>query len=602
MRFVLRRSYFIVIFFSVIVLFTPPQAFALVTFTDQTTGTSASGLRWLNITASSDGTKLAAYAYGSGTWTSTDSGMTWANTHGPGDFLTSSSDGTKLAGGSDGGDIWTSTDSGLTWTNRTTGTSASHLFWFSITSSSDGTKLAAFERSNNDIWTSTDSGLTWTNRTTGTSASGKHWFSITSSSDGTKLVAVEAPGDIWTSTDSGLTWTNRTTGTSASGKYWEDITSSSDGTKLAATDLTDYDIWTSTDSGLTWTNRTTGTSAEGNCCRFITSSSDGTKLVAEEQGGDIWTSTDSGLTWTNQTTGTSASGKFWEGITSSSDGTKLATPVEYGDIWTAILTAPALNTSAASSTTMTGATLNGSITATEGDNPETRGFVWGTGTSYGATTTESGRFSEGSYTAFLSSLTCNTTYHFASYATNIFGTGYGSDTTFTTSACPVAAPPPAESGAPVGSGPAAPSAAGILGYKAPRPQIDYPNGTIVYLDATSSTTTVPVNASTTTPSVPPTTLASSTEPQLAPVSTSPRSFVFGQNHQLHDQGSDILALQEFLNAHGFAVAASGSGSPGEETDFFGMKTYQALIKFQAANHLPATGYFGPLTRGILNQQ
>ena len=79
------------------------------------------------------------------------------------------------------------------------------------------------------------------------------------------------------------------------------------------------------------------------------------------------------------------------------------------------------------------------------------------------------------------------------------------------------------------------------------------------------------------------------------------SFVFTQNQQLHDRGTDIRALQEFLNSHGFTVAQSGSGSPGKETDVFGLKTFQALKKFQQAHGLPATGYLGPLTRTLISQ-
>jgi hypothetical protein len=95
------------------------------------------------------------------------------------------------------------------------------------------------------------------------------------------------------------------------------------------------------------------------------------------------------------------------------------------------VTVPVLTTSAASSLTATGATLNGSIASTGGANATVRGFVYGATTAYGATTTESGSFSTGSFTADISSLTCNTTYHFASYATNTASTGYGSDQSFT---------------------------------------------------------------------------------------------------------------------------------------------------------------------------
>ncbi len=66
-------------------------------------------------------------------------------------------------------------------------------------------------------------------------------------------------------------------------------------------------------------------------------------------------------------------------------------------------------------------------------------------------------------------------------------------------------------------------------------------------------------------------------------------------------GADVKALQVFLNAHGFVIAASGSGSPGNETTLFGGRTRAALAKFQAANGLsPAAGYFGPKTRAKVN--
>jgi hypothetical protein len=79
----------------------------------------------------------------------------------------------------------------------------------------------------------------------------------------------------------------------------------------------------------------------------------------------------------------------------------------------------------------------------------------------------------------------------------------------------------------------------------------------------------------------------------------PPQLLFSQNRELYDHGSEILALQIFLNMHGFAVARSGPGSPAMETSYFGLRTYRALVKFQAANNLPATGYLGPLTRALI---
>jgi peptidoglycan hydrolase-like protein with peptidoglycan-binding domain len=74
---------------------------------------------------------------------------------------------------------------------------------------------------------------------------------------------------------------------------------------------------------------------------------------------------------------------------------------------------------------------------------------------------------------------------------------------------------------------------------------------------------------------------------------------FSRNLAMRDQGSDVHALQAFLNANGFRVSQKGPGSLGNETNFFGRDTYAALVKFQKANNIPATGYFGPQTRSAI---
>jgi len=75
---------------------------------------------------------------------------------------------------------------------------------------------------------------------------------------------------------------------------------------------------------------------------------------------------------------------------------------------------------------------------------------------------------------------------------------------------------------------------------------------------------------------------------------------FTRDLTLGSTGSDVQALQVILNANGFQVAASGAGSPGNESTYFGALTQSALGKWQAAKGVtPPAGYFGPLTRAAL---
>jgi hypothetical protein len=66
-------------------------------------------------------------------------------------------------------------------------------------------------------------------------------------------------------------------------------------------------------------------------------------------------------------------------------------------------------------------------------------------------------------------------------------------------------------------------------------------------------------------------------------------------------GSDVMALQKTLNMWpDTMVAASGAGSPGNETTTFGPATKAAVIKFQTKyNVTPIAGYFGAKSRAQL---
>ena len=72
------------------------------------------------------------------------------------------------------------------------------------------------------------------------------------------------------------------------------------------------------------------------------------------------------------------------------------------------------------------------------------------------------------------------------------------------------------------------------------------------------------------------------------------------------RGASVKVLQQFLNTHGFVIASSGPGSPGNETEVFGSLTLKAVQKFQeqygiAGPGVPGYGRVGPKTRAKINE-
>lgn len=84
-------------------------------------------------------------------------------------------------------------------------------------------------------------------------------------------------------------------------------------------------------------------------------------------------------------------------------------------------------------------------------------------------------------------------------------------------------------------------------------------------------------------------------PVVAPATSGAYSFT--RDLTVGSTGNDVKELQKYLNSAGYAVAASGVGSVGNESTSFGSLTKSAVAKWQAANGLsPAAGYFGSLSR------
>jgi S1-C subfamily serine protease len=76
---------------------------------------------------------------------------------------------------------------------------------------------------------------------------------------------------------------------------------------------------------------------------------------------------------------------------------------------------------------------------------------------------------------------------------------------------------------------------------------------------------------------------------------------FARTLSVGSTGTDVMCLQQMLNENTQTqIAASGSGSPGNETLHFGTLTRVAVIKFQKEYSISITGTVGPKTMAELN--
>jgi hypothetical protein len=242
-----------------------------------------------------------------------------------------------------------------------------------------------------------------------------------------------------------------------------------------------------------------------------------------------------------------------------------------------LVSLPTLTVQPASSITTTTALLNGSITNDGNASSTVRGFNYGLTTAYGSTTSVSAAIGVSSFSDTVTDLTCNTTYNYRAYATNSAGTGTSSNATFTTSACPVVPTPSS------GGGWSSPTSGGGGGGSS-----SSVSPTIPAVVPTSNTPVLPTGKNI---------------PKDIFTTPTGKPFVFNLNlKQAARSSSDIKKLQILLNSLGFTISQKGAGSPGKETINFGPGTRSALIRFQIANKItPASGFFGPLTRGAVNK-
>ena len=492
-----------------------------------------------------------------------------------------------VMGGDSKNDVWYSSD-GITWTEATSSAGWSGRRRFGLVAFNNKLwVMGGYDGStyHNDVWYSSD-GINWTEATSsapwaardGLSAlafDNKLW--VMGGYNGTRL------NDVWYSSD-GITWTEATSSAGWSARYNFGATSFDNKLWVISGQVnTGYtnDVWYSSD-GITWTEATSSAPWAARADAGLDTLDGRLWLVGGSASGvglvnDVWYSSD-GINWTEATS--SAGWPARSSFSTSVFSNKLWVMGGYdhigqslNDVWYSAL--PSSNPSPGSHSYIlvtppkpsVGAWLDGDMISVHGSYhansviTDEFGYMYKQGSDATTTVSVLHNVPDGaSFNQYIDDLACGSTYTIMAYARNSVDTTLSNAVTVATPAC---------------SGPSSDSSGDQAAHGG--------GATQAHLAVASTTYTTPPTSTARSPIAPTIRLA-----------TPVRDLTVG------DQGEDVQTLQQLLNANGFALAASGPGAPGAETDYFGTLTKQALARYQAAHGIsPTQGYFGPITRASM---
>lgn len=591
---------------SVAALFTPSMVRSTTTGATWATTTSAGAYGWSGIVSSSDGQRIIATSdspvvigdFVDGfVHLSTDGGVTWATSTGAGNKkwknISASSDAMKSVAYVTNGYMYTSTNGGVTWaTSTSVGTST----WNSVSMSGDGTKVIASISTTSPLYLSTDGGVTWA---TSTTSGSRNWRSVKISGDGNTMVAAVYGGYIYLSTDGGSTWVQQT---SAGSRNWTSVSVSAGGEMVAATVSTGR-IYTAlfNDELPMLTDLVTSTTESAYTLSFAINPSASSTLTYELASGvGTTTKTSSGVEHdfnignlvpcTTYKYSLMVTNSFFKTATTSSTFTTRCS----GNISPATSTQQVIATSTGGSVSLNGLTLtvptnyatsSASFQVTKLSSSEelidsyglpdnSKNIINGYVYSLSALTTPTTSIS-----VFNEPLTLSFSYTVPDdIDQNTLVVYRNDDSVWTKLDCSV-----------------------DTNSQVITCQTEHFSFFALFGEELKNTSSFGSSKRKTVAS----NIETKTQDNVIPKEES-QLLSFGEitsvniDLEIGVKRDEVKVLQKFLNNQGFVIANSGIGSLGNETDYFGTLTQQALIKFQTANNIvPASGYFGPLTRGYI---
>lgn len=303
-------------------------------------------LMWRAAASSATGQKLVAADYDLGYFvTSADSGATWTRRYPAGaDFafwkrwsgVSMSSDGTKIAAcaygnqnNNDGDYVYLSSDTGTTWTRVSPAAGNIAKRYADISMSADGATIMTCATSSSNpytdyVYVSTDSGANWTQCSPDTPALTKTWISCAVSSDGTKLAACDY-SNVFFSGDNGATWIKLSPPLESEYNYIKRIKLTSNASKIVLT--SGNFLLISSDNGATWTTiYPAGQGANGQWATLSISSDANIIMSSAYENGLVYRSTDGGTTWVADA---SLGDRSWRALALNAAGTRSLAVADY---------------------------------------------------------------------------------------------------------------------------------------------------------------------------------------------------------------------------------------------------------------------------------
>ncbi len=527
---------------------------------------------WSTVASDADGSNLIVARNGRA-YITTNGGSSWAETQPAGDtdklWITvgSDADGSTLMAAASFGRLYISANGGTTWTERQPAGDVNSSCQ-SMVSDTTGTNL--FVQCANRLYTSTDGGVNWTERQP---MGNTNFFArdLASDATGLKLVAGVEGGRLYTSADGGATWTERQPAGDTN-QQWVGLDSGADGTHLIAA-ANSGRLYTSSDSGVTWTERRPAGDVDigwrfaamgGNFTFFVGANNGRLYTGIIDEAGPIIT------TYSPADNATDVA--VTANLTITLDST-FVTGTNKNIIIKKSSDDSIVETISVSSSQVIASGLEITINPSASLSYSTSYYVQ----------MDAGAFQD-AYSNDMLAISNTTTWNFTTVAAPRVGGGGYSPPLVSTPVAPVITMPIYEP--PLIPNPADPVTISPINI-AP-PIIVQP----VIAPVAPVITPVVVVPEVTTPVV--------VTPVSAPLITAPPIQVKLLNPGI--RSVEVLNLQKTLNQLGYTVAQTGPGSIGNETNFFGKATYNALLNFQKLNNLPTTGIADKATIETINQK